>query len=93
MIALAVVACSAAPVVVRTDDEALRQILDNLIDNAIKYTPVDGEIKVRWKPDRGSALIEVIDKPGHRKAFCTGAVDRRNIIANWFSAIALSEYI
>ena len=49
------------PVVVRADDEALRQILDNLVNNAIKYTPAAGHVRVGWRADGRSALIEVSD--------------------------------
>ena len=47
--------------VVLADAEAVRQILENLVNNAIKYTPVDGEVTVRWCRDGEHALIEVCD--------------------------------
>lgn len=34
---------------VRTDGEIMRMIIDNLISNAVSYTPADGEIEVRYK--------------------------------------------
>jgi two-component system phosphate regulon sensor histidine kinase PhoR len=39
------------PCRVRADREGLREILDNLIDNAIKYTPEGGEVAVSWQCD------------------------------------------
>jgi two-component system phosphate regulon sensor histidine kinase PhoR len=52
---------SESQVVASADDEAVREIVDNLINNAIKYTPNDGKITVRWEKDGDTALIEVID--------------------------------
>src|SRR5262249_36732193 len=37
-----------APCRVRADREGLREILDNLLDNAIKYTPEGGNISISW---------------------------------------------
>ena len=47
--------------VLRTDEEALREILDNLVNNGIKYTPAEGEIVLRWRTDGEMGVIEVTD--------------------------------
>ena len=46
---------------VLADEEAIRQIVDNLIDNAIKYTPEGGSVSVICQSDQNSASIEVVD--------------------------------
>jgi heavy metal sensor kinase len=54
-----------APVMVEADRVVLRQAVINLLDNAIKYTPVDGRIRVAVSERAGEAWLEVHDSgPG-----------------------------
>jgi two-component system phosphate regulon sensor histidine kinase PhoR len=52
---------SDADLAVWADEEALCEILDNLVDNAVKYTPEGGRIAVRWYADDGHVNLEVAD--------------------------------
>ena len=44
------------------DENKLRQVLTNLIDNAIKYSPGGGQVEVRLASENGECLIEVADE-------------------------------
>ncbi len=46
---------------VEAEAEALRTIVENLLTNAVKYTPAGGQVTVSWREDRGYALIQVRD--------------------------------
>lgn len=48
-------------VMIEGDRDLLFQMVSNLIDNAIKYTPEGGQIVVRVQPDGPDAILEVSD--------------------------------
>src|SRR5207237_2337529 len=59
---------------IRGDRERLRQVLHNLIDNAVKYSPSGETVQVRAYAEDGCLRVEVRDAgPG------IGAEDRRLI--------------
>ena len=46
---------------VTADEEGLQTILANLVDNAIKYTSVGGQVSVRWQQEADSMILVVED--------------------------------
>ena len=55
----------AEPLAVRAQAEALRILLRNLLDNAIKYTPAGGQVDVSLHRQNGHAVLTVEDSgPG-----------------------------
>jgi len=49
------------PLMGMADNEGLRTVIDNLLDNAINYTPPRGQVKVRWRHDDRAIILEVED--------------------------------
>jgi heavy metal sensor kinase len=50
-----------SPATVRGDADHLRQVILNLLDNAMKFTPPKGIIRLRVWRSRGDVIIEVAD--------------------------------
>ena len=50
-----------SPVMIEGDKGRIFQLLDNLISNAIKFTPEGGRVEVRAVPADGIAVLEVSD--------------------------------
>jgi signal transduction histidine kinase/ActR/RegA family two-component response regulator len=50
-----------APVWVRADEARVAQIVSNLVGNAVKYTPIGGQVAVSLRRDHDSAVLRVRD--------------------------------
>jgi signal transduction histidine kinase len=67
---------------VRGDSERLRQVLTNLIDNAIKYAPAGSDVDVRAYAQNGRLRVDVRDRgPGIPK-------DQQRLIFEKFGRVA-----
>jgi two-component system sensor histidine kinase/response regulator len=61
----------------RADPHKLRQALDNLLANAVKFTPRGGRVRVRVKRQDGATMFEIADSgPGISKAEQETVFDR-----------------
>jgi signal transduction histidine kinase len=59
------------------DSAALRTLIRNLVDNAVRYTPERGKVEVRIREVREGTLLEVMDTgPGIPEADRARAFDR-----------------
>jgi signal transduction histidine kinase len=66
-----------AGVMILGDRDALRALVRNLVDNAVRYTPAGGRVRVLCSATSGAALLEVIDSgPGIDAADRERAFDR-----------------
>ena len=50
-----------APVAIEGDPARIKQVVVNLLDNAIKYTPSGGRVKLGVHAEAGEAVLEVAD--------------------------------
>ena len=59
-------------ILLRADAEEIAQVLDNLLENAVKFSPAQGVVRVTLDDDGGSAVLRVADEgpgvPDHDKA-------------------------
>ncbi len=49
------------PIVMSGDQMRIAQLLDNLVSNALKFTPPGGRVELRASEERGGIVIEVAD--------------------------------
>ena len=61
---------------IQTDQEKLHAVIENLISNAVKFTPNNGEITIRTTSTKSSITIEVLDTgPGVSETSKAGLFD------------------
>jgi two-component system OmpR family sensor kinase/two-component system sensor histidine kinase QseC len=71
---------------VRGDREALRVLVRNLVDNAVRYTPPHGSVQVRSHATPDQAVLEVTDTgPG------IAAADRERVFDRFYRRAAAQE--
>lgn len=71
---------------VKGDREALRTLARNLVDNAVRYTPPGGSVRVRCRTADAETLLEVIDTgPG------IAAADRARVFDRFYRRANANE--
>ncbi len=88
----------AEPLMIEGDEQALEQILYNLIQNAIKYSPAGGMITMRLRAADGQALITVADEgvgipEDERERIFERFYRARNISGEQISGLGMGLYI
>ncbi|AKJ01421.1 PAS domain S-box-containing protein [Archangium gephyra] len=88
----------AEPLLIQGDRGRLAQVLVNLLENALKYSPTGGTIRVRLERDGAQALISVSDSgigiPPDQKAHLFERFFRaRNAPISGFGGLGLGLYI
>jgi two-component system sensor histidine kinase GlrK len=74
------------PAVVTGDAERIRTIVDNLVSNAIKYSPRSGTIDAKLRTRDGLAVLEVADEgPG------VPAAERESVFESFFQGAPPTE--
>ncbi len=65
------------PIAVQCAASDLRSLLDNLIENAVRYTPEGGVVDVRVQDEQGRVVVEVVDTgPGIPQELLPRVFDR-----------------
>jgi signal transduction histidine kinase len=52
---------SAASITVECDPDVIRRVIENLLNNAIKYTKPDGRIEISLRSDKGQVTVAIAD--------------------------------
>ena len=72
------------------DEPRIRQVLSNLVANALQHTPSSADVTVRVGTDGDDAVLEVVDEgPGHESAGCVAGV--RAVLSHRLVAGALQR--
>src|SRR5207237_4738695 len=80
------------------DPDRMRQVVDNLLSNALKYSPEATEIEMRATVSEGQMLTEVIDRGiGIPKDEIPKLFERfhraRNVSSRYYGGLGLGLYI
>jgi signal transduction histidine kinase len=66
-----------SPARVDGDPDRLRQVVDNLLDNALRFAPAGSTVRARVSPEVTGTIVEVLDEgPGFPAAFLPHAFER-----------------
>lgn len=88
----------ATPAQVEADAGRIEQVLTNLLDNAAKYSPDGGEVRVRVRTADGGAIVEVRDRgiglpPGAAERIFEPFGRARNATVRQVPGLGLGLYI